>query len=362
MANFYGKYPGIFGGGGGSGNGVPIYASLGVFPSGTQAGQLAVAADTGFLYEWNGSAWVKIAPTGSGGTPFQEVPTGTINNVNVTFTVSQTPFSAAAFELFQDGLVLIQNTDYTLSGSTITMTVAPNFGQTLYAVYSIASATAGNPYQETPGGTINGVNTAFTVVTAPSDPNAFDLFQDGLILKQNIDYTISGLNITMTIAPPFGATLWATYTVNTGGTTGVSSLNGSTGAMNILAGSGISVTTLGQNITVAATAAATLRVDGTRASPQLITAVGGILFTSTAIITKKYIAGNGGAVIVTANPQIAAGTVDGQQLIIQSRHVTNTVELQDGTGLSMNGPWIGGLNSSITFSWDTSAWVEMSRQ
>lgn len=44
--------------------GVPIYASFGVFPAGGNAGDLAVAADTGDLYEWNGSAWQQIGGPG----------------------------------------------------------------------------------------------------------------------------------------------------------------------------------------------------------------------------------------------------------------------------------------------------------
>jgi hypothetical protein len=59
MANFFAKYP-INGGSGG----VPIYATFAAFPSGSQAGDLAVAADTGILYEWNGSAWAPIASPG----------------------------------------------------------------------------------------------------------------------------------------------------------------------------------------------------------------------------------------------------------------------------------------------------------
>ena len=72
---------------------------------------------------------------GGFGTEIQELTTGTIDNSNDTFTISQTPVSDASVKLYQDGLLLIQGTQYTISGSTITMTTAPNFGQTLYANY-----------------------------------------------------------------------------------------------------------------------------------------------------------------------------------------------------------------------------------
>lgn len=54
----------------GGGGGVPIYTTLSAFPAGTEAGDLAVAADTGNIYEWNGSAWVlEASPSGAGPAP-----------------------------------------------------------------------------------------------------------------------------------------------------------------------------------------------------------------------------------------------------------------------------------------------------
>lgn len=100
---------------------------------------------------------------------------------------------------------------------------------------------------------------------------------------------------------------------------------------------------------------------GTRASPTAITAVGGISYAA-ATATDNYIQGSGGAVTVTANPQIAAGTVDGQRLVLIGRSATNTVTIADGTGLSLNGSWVGGLDSMIALRWDGTNWAEISRR
>lgn len=105
-----------------------------------------------------------------------------------------------------------------------------------------------------------------------------------------------------------------------------------------------------------------IAVSGSRAAPNLITAAAGIAFTSTASFTKIYIAGSGGPITVTKNPQIAAGTADGQVIILQSTNGTNTVTLANGTGLVLNGTWVGGLSSSVTLSWDLVNWVEIGRQ
>lgn len=59
MSQFYASYP-VFGSGG-----VAVYSTIGAFPAGTAVGQLAVAADTGILYEWNGTSWVAIAGPGA---------------------------------------------------------------------------------------------------------------------------------------------------------------------------------------------------------------------------------------------------------------------------------------------------------
>lgn len=64
-----------------------------------------------------------------------ETPAGVVNNVNVTFTILNAPSDVKTLEVFEDGLLLTPVTDYTFAGTTITMVVAPNFGQTLYAYY-----------------------------------------------------------------------------------------------------------------------------------------------------------------------------------------------------------------------------------
>ena len=75
---------------------------------------------------------------GGAGTPFQEVPTGTVDGSNTTFTLAHTPWAGANLVLFLDRGPVPQGAGagkYTLSGATITMGTAPQLGQTLYAFY-----------------------------------------------------------------------------------------------------------------------------------------------------------------------------------------------------------------------------------
>jgi len=68
-----------------------------------------------------------------------EVPTGTINGSNTVFTISQTPLenstSEPSVDVFMDGLKRDAGTDYTISGTTITFTVAPALGQNIVVNY-----------------------------------------------------------------------------------------------------------------------------------------------------------------------------------------------------------------------------------
>lgn len=65
-----------------------------------------------------------INASAGGGTSILETPTGTINGSNTSFTITQTPL-ANSLMLFFNGQLLKENTDFTLSGTTITFTVAP---------------------------------------------------------------------------------------------------------------------------------------------------------------------------------------------------------------------------------------------
>lgn len=66
-----------------------------------------------------------------------EVPTGTINGVNTSFTLAAAPSPSASLQLYLNGQQLIAGAgaDYTLSSTTITMASAPKTGDLLIAFY-----------------------------------------------------------------------------------------------------------------------------------------------------------------------------------------------------------------------------------
>jgi hypothetical protein len=103
------------------------------------------------------------------------------------------------------------------------------------------------------------------------------------------------------------------------------------------------------------------QLTGSRGSPSAVTAAAGVAFTGNFFNNVWWVQGSGGAVTVTANPQIAAGTSIGQELILIGRSSTNTVTFQTGTGLSLAGIITLGADDSITLLWDGTNWLELCR-
>ena len=86
------------------------------------------------------------------GTVQSEAPSGLINSSNTVFTLSHTPNPTLSLQLSRNGVTLAPGTDYSLTGPTITLGVAPTTGDNLWAWYTYGS-----------GGTIGlGTVTSFT--------------------------------------------------------------------------------------------------------------------------------------------------------------------------------------------------------
>jgi hypothetical protein len=94
----------------------------------------------------------------------------------------------------------------------------------------------------------------------------------------------------------------------------------------------------------------------------------GISLSSISYNNAVWVVGSPGAVSVTATPAITACTQDFQKLSVIGTDATKTVRLDDeatvsGSGLKLNGPWIGGLYSVLTLHCNITLgkWVEDNR-
>ena len=104
-------------------------------------------------------------------------------------------------------------------------------------------------------------------------------------------------------------------------------------------------------------------VENSHASPYAVVAGTTIPFTAGKARIKKYIQGSGGAVTLTANPRIQAGTIDGQELMLVGCSDTNTVSIDTGNGTQKNGMDVMVDGSVTIYCWDAgqSIWLEISR-
>lgn len=82
-----------------------------------------------------GDGFVAVAVSLSAATEVQEIPGGLVNGVNTVFTLANTPISSASVKIYVDGLLLRQGIEYSISGSTITLTNALQIGRRIYADY-----------------------------------------------------------------------------------------------------------------------------------------------------------------------------------------------------------------------------------
>ena len=73
-----------------------------------------------------------------------------------------------------------------------------------------------------------------------------------------------------------------------------------------------------------------------------------------------HVQGNGGAVDITADPQISEGKL-GQLLILEGKSNVNTVTLEDGNGVQLQGENILNDNDALLLYYDGSDWEEIAR-
>lgn len=172
-----------------------------------------------------GGSPITISSSGGSGSiyPFTPSTFGATNTSATSTNINDTAgfSSTASSTLFSLTTLNSTSTNATTTAfAQIGLNATSTFASGIIAP-CFATSTAGNcitPSQlvsETPTGTINGSNTAFTVVHTPTF-----LILNGAVYTQGVDYTLSGLSVTMTIAPVTGSVFRSYYGSVLGGSGG----------------------------------------------------------------------------------------------------------------------------------------------
>jgi hypothetical protein len=150
-----------------------------------------------------------------------EVPAGTINGSNVTFTLASTP-ATNSLALYKNGIRLkAGGADYTLSGATITFVTAPPTGAVLLADYNVSSTsfsvgTNSTITDEVPAGTVNGSTVIFTAARGYI-AGSLEVFINGVKQARTTHFTETTPStgvFTMSDAPLTGDNIIINYLFN----------------------------------------------------------------------------------------------------------------------------------------------------
>lgn len=125
----------------------------------------------------------------------QEIPTGSINSSNFSFTISTAPHSVTSTMLFRNGLYQTYIVDYSITnGNNIIFNTPPNLGDEVVINYATGNSV---PYVYVQSLT-NITITTNTIAFSPSCSytRGVAVFLNGLLRSPNVDYTASASGLT----------------------------------------------------------------------------------------------------------------------------------------------------------------------
>ncbi len=123
----------------------------------------------------------------------QEIPTGSINSANLSFTITNYPYSVTTIMLFRNGLYQNNGVDYSVTnGVNILFAAAPLTGDEIVATYALGGTVPYVYVQSITTISITTTSIAFTPSPTASYTPGVAVFVNGLQRIANTDFTASG--------------------------------------------------------------------------------------------------------------------------------------------------------------------------
>ena len=179
------------------------------FPDSPGIGSVFVDSTSGFAYKWTGVVWKSFnAAAGSEQKVLDDISSG-FNNSTTSFdlTVSSSAFApsnAQSLQISLGGVIQEPETDYTIDGTTITFTTAPNAGLDFFGIVRTTAlnldfANDGNVSTKQQY-TATEAQTTFTVTGGYTVDN-LDVYRNGVRLRSSTDFTATNGTTFVLTAP-----------------------------------------------------------------------------------------------------------------------------------------------------------------
>ena len=178
------------------------------FPNNPGIGSVFTDTDAGFSYEWTGVVWKSFTPAATSNIKELDDISSGFDNSTTTFNLTingaaYEPRNAAMLQISLGGVIQEPSTDYTVSGTTITFTTAPNVGLDFFGVVrgtavAIDYANDGNVQTKQEFTATEG-QTSFTVAGGYRT-GYVDVFRNGVRLGSDDFTDTSGTAIVLTVA------------------------------------------------------------------------------------------------------------------------------------------------------------------
>jgi len=165
------------------------------FPNSPTLNQIYVDTTSGFSYQWNGTVWISFSAASSNQIKVLDDISGSFNNSTLTFALTSgstsiSPPNKQSLIINLGGVIQDPSDDYSVSGSNITFSTAPNNGLSFSGV-SLGPAI---PINTIPDGTVT--DGSLTVSGLLSTTNLFVSGISTFVGGFNLGIQSTGTNVT----------------------------------------------------------------------------------------------------------------------------------------------------------------------